>query len=67
MPAVNIATCMQQICQRPHTRVDPRSCKYPGACAADDDIVIQTFKKQQESYRALLEGMKVKTLNSKSD
>lgn len=30
------------------------------ACAgADDDIVIQTFKKQQQSYRNLLEGMKV--------
>ena len=26
---------------------------------AQDDIVLQTFKQQQEAYRQLLEGMKV--------
>ncbi len=31
----------------------------PCASAADDDIVMQTFKKQQHSYRELLKGMQV--------
>ena len=30
------------------------------APAAEDDIVMQTFKKQQHSYRELLKGMQVR-------